>query len=119
VRVECHSRRPCVVYGDKYKKTLVKLEDMEEIIVRPRAHVFVCVNERESTSCGPGITKDMLREVKNWLIGEGLAASVYCTGCLGFCNDEGGVVCVYPKGKFMKGVQSVEDIKNFILEEIK
>ena len=60
-----------------------------------------------------------MKKVKSWLRDEGIKG-VKCTKvkCLGFCNPEGGVVCVYPRGRFVKGVKSVEDIKKIINEEV-
>jgi len=91
----------------------------------PALHVFVCVNDRTNStdtkpSCGPTITPEMVKEVKLWVRQQGWTSRVYVTKaqCLGFCNPEGGVACAYPKGRFVKGLQSVEDIKNFVQEEV-
>ena len=91
----------------------------------PRLHFFVCVNDRTAIpdsikpSCGPTITPEMVKEVKLWVRLQGWTNEVYVTKvhCLGFCNPDGGVACAYPKGRFVKGIKSVEDIKRFILEE--
>ncbi len=100
---------------------------MEDIVnVRPRIHVFVCVNNRcgiagnIKPSCGPTITPEMVKEVKLWLRMRGLTSVVYCTlvKCLGFCSTDGGVMCVYPQGRFVKGLLTVEDIKKVIGEEM-
>ena len=87
-------------------------------------HVFVCINDRTESldtkpSCGPLITKEMVKEVKQWIIEQGLVREIYCTKvqCLGFCNPDGGVLTVYPQGRFVKGIQTVEEIKKIILEE--
>jgi len=99
---------------------------MEDINAKPKMHVFVCINDRTGTSdlkpsCGPLITKEMVSEVKQWILSQGLAAEIYCTKaqCLGFCNKEGGVLVVYPQGRFVKGLKDIEDIKKVILEEWK
>ncbi len=101
---------------------------MEEIQnAKPKLHLFVCINDRThipdntKPSCGPRITGEMVKEVKQWIRQEGLTTSVYCTKaqCLGFCNSEGGVACIYPQGKFVKGLRSVDDIKDFLTEELK
>ena len=93
-------------------------------MVKPKLHVFVCINNRTGQldtkpSCGPTITKEMVKEVKQWIIEQGFVREIYCTKvqCLGFCNPEGGVLAVYPQGRFVKGLQTVEDIKKIILEE--
>lgn len=93
---------------------------------KPKVHLFVCVNDRTgipgntTPSCGPRITAADVKQVKEWIRAEGLTAQVYCTKaqCLGFCNAEGSVAVAYPKGRFVKGIQSVEDLKQLILEEL-
>lgn len=101
---------------------------MEDILyAKPKLHVFVCTNDQTvrlgntTPSCGPTITDDDLRDVKRWVQDRGWVTDVYCTKvkCLGFCNPVGGVMCVYPKGRFVKGLQNVEDIKRVIEEEMK
>ncbi len=93
----------------------------------PKVHLFVCINDRTHKgedampSCGPRITSDNLKQLKLWIREQGLTQQVYCTKtqCLGFCNPESSVACVYPSGRFVKGIQTVEDLKQIILEEMK
>ena len=90
---------------------------------KPRLHVFVCINDRcesKMPSCSPKITKENVVEVKHWLQEQGLVSTVYCTktSCLGFCNTEGGVMCVWPVGRFVEGIRDADDIKQIILEEV-
>lgn len=100
---------------------------MTEItFLKPKVHLFVCVNDRTGTqsdkpSCGPRIKADDVNKVKEWLRTEGLTTQVYCTKaqCLGFCNSEGSVAVVYPKGRFVKGIQNGEDLKEIIKEELR
>jgi len=91
---------------------------------KPRLHFFVCVNDRTGTgsttpSCGPRINADDIKVIKQWIREQGWTGIVQCTkaACLGFCNKESSVACVYPEGKFVKGILSAEEIKTFILEE--
>jgi len=100
---------------------------VEEILgVTPQMHVFICTNDRCSvpgntkSSCGPRITPEMVKEVKMWLRMKGWGGVVYCTQakCLGFCNPDGGVMCVYPAGKFFKGLRTVLDIETVIEGEM-
>lgn len=100
---------------------------MEDIIfIKPKLHFFICVNDRitvpgnEKSSCGPTIKPDDVKEVKQWIRSQGLGGEVYCTmaRCLGFCNPLGGVMCIYPSGRFVKGLQGVDDIKKVISEEL-
>ncbi len=89
-------------------------------------HVFICVNDRSNKpndtkpSCSPTITPETVKEVKEWIRGQGWTSLIYCTrtSCLGFCNSEGGVMCIWPQGKFFKGIKSVNEIKSIIQEEV-
>lgn len=92
---------------------------------KPLLHFFICVNDRTSKpgsmpSCGPTITEEMVKEVKAWIREQGWVGVVQATkvSCLGFCNEEGGVLCVYPQGRFVKGLQTVGEIKQIVLEEV-
>ena len=100
---------------------------MQEInFPKPKLHMFGCINDRSNRtnstlpSCGPKITKEDVKEVKKWVIEQGLAAKVYCTKaqCLGFCNEDGGVAVIYPVGKFYKGVKNFDDLKKIIKKEL-
>jgi predicted metal-binding protein len=91
---------------------------------KPKIHLFVCVNEREeghpTPSCGPRMKREDVKDLKRWVVENGWATKVYVTKakCLGFCNPEGSVACIYPKGRFVKGIQSIDDLKQLILEEL-
>ncbi|MEK6822830.1 MAG: (2Fe-2S) ferredoxin domain-containing protein [Nanoarchaeota archaeon] len=64
-------------------------------------HVLVCCNERASGSCCSAVGGiDIYRALKQWVMERGLARSVWVTrtGCLGFCNDVGVNVVIYPQG---------------------
>src|SRR3989338_10608058 len=92
---------------------------------KPKLHIFVCVNDRttipgsEKSSCGPRIKPDDVKALKQWIREQGLTTQVYCTKaqCLGFCNAESSVACIYPQGKFLK-YQNIEELKEMIKEEI-
>ncbi len=100
---------------------------MQDInIPTPKLHLFVCINDRTgipgntTPSCGPRITPEDAKKIKRWIVEQGLATTVYCTKakCLGFCNAEGSVACIYPRGRFVKGIQNVDDLKKIVLEEL-
>ena len=99
---------------------------MQDVPFKPKLHLFICVNERTDRkdntmpSCSPTITKEDVREVKLWLQQQGLTATVYCTkaSCLGFCNPDGGVICLWPTGRFVKGIKNIEEIKKIVMEEL-
>lgn len=92
----------------------------------PKLHVFICTNDRtgipnsSKPSCGPIITEQNVKEIKQWIRDNGLTGIVYCTNtkCLGGCNSQGGVVCVYPSGKFFAGIRSIEEMKSLIEKEL-
>ncbi len=99
---------------------------MQLIPFKPAMHIFICVNDRSAKlnntmpSCAPTITSEMVKEVKEWIRAQGWTSMIYCTkaSCLGFCNPDGGVICIWPQGKFFKGLKSVTDIKEVILAEV-
>ena len=98
---------------------------MERIQVKPRIHVFVCCNDRSNIpgnttpSCSPRIKEEDIKELKTWLRANGHTNDIFCTKtkCLGFCNEEYSVICIWPQGKFLK-VKSKEEIKEAIQKEI-
>lgn len=93
---------------------------------KPKLHLFICTNDRTTvpgnakSSCAPRITSEQVKELKQWIREKGLTAEVYCTvtKCLGFCNSDGSVAVVYPQGRFVKGIQNVDDLKKLINEEL-
>ncbi len=86
---------------------------------RPKVHVFVCINEREGSCCNKHIKPEDIKEIKQWILHNGLVGQVYCTKaqCLGFCNPDSAVAVAYPKGRFVK-LNSKEEIKELIMEEL-
>jgi (2Fe-2S) ferredoxin len=64
-----------------------------------KKHVFVCVNEREGSCCAAVHGKEIFYELKRWVISEGLTQSIWVTktGCLGFCNNKGTTIVIYPE----------------------
>ncbi len=99
---------------------------MEPILFpKPKLHLFVCINDRttvpgnETSSCGPRITADHVKELKQWIRAEGLTMEVFCTKvqCLGFCNSESSVAVLYPKGIFVK-YQGIGELKELIQQEM-
>ncbi len=89
-------------------------------------HILVCTNDRSQIagntvpSCGPTITGEHVKELKQWIREQGWTGVVVATKCqcLGFCNPEGGVACVYPSGRFFKGIRAVEELKEIVHNEL-
>ena len=98
---------------------------MQQIPFKTQVHLLVCINDRSCKedsmpSCGPTITAEDVKTVKLWIRQQGWTGSVIATKCkcLGFCNTEGGVACVYPSGRFFKGITSVDELKKIIEDEL-
>jgi len=87
-------------------------------------HVFVCVNEREEeqSDCKKVKGHEVFMALKEFVIKNGLAGSIWVTktGCLGFCNDVGTTIVVYPdKIWFMQTTeQDLDEVKEFITKGI-
>lgn len=86
--------------------------------------MFVCLNDRSknenpSPSCGPCVSEADFKAVKEWIKEKGLKTKVKCTKvyCFDHCNPEGGVVAIYPKGTYVKGLRGAEDLKRVLREE--
>ena len=84
-----------------------------------KKHVFVCVNERESGDCCKNVDGlAIFLELKQFVREAGLSSTVWVTktGCLGFCNDTGATVVVYPDKKWFlqTTMETAEDIKKYI-----
>ena len=85
--------------------------------------LFICVNDRSNdfepkSSCGPTITKEMVKDVKIWVRSQGFPVRVTATYCQGGCNPDGGTCTLYPSGRWLKGLRTVEDMKRVILDEV-
>ena len=94
---------------------------MQQINIKPQKHVLVCTNERtDGRECCLGVKGyEIFRELKNWVKSNGLASSVWVTrtGCLGFCNNTGATIVIYPDQIWLKEVkiEEIEKIKSMIL----
>lgn len=97
---------------------------MKEIdFPKPRKHIFVCVNDKpvrkdgiKPNCCAKFISVEEFKEIKLELVKSGKSREIYLTrtGCLGFCNPNGFVVCVYPDQKFYI-IESKKELLEFIL----
>lgn len=86
-----------------------------------KKHVFVCTNKRDERACCDKVGGfEVFRELKQWVRDNDLARDVWVTktGCLGFCNDVGTTIVVYPDKKWFLQValSDVDRIKEFVLE---
>ena len=88
---------------------------MKPLPVKPKLHVFVCVNKRDASAdipcCADVYGEDIYAALKTYVKEKGFVGIVWITRarCLGFCNDKGATVVFYPKGKWFTHV-TLEDI---------
>lgn len=93
---------------------------MELIKLRPKLHILVCVNQRENESCCKNADGEKIYlKLKKFVNANNLSSIVWITKtrCLGFCNDEGTTIVIYPEGIWLKKIKE-QDI-NKIIELIK
>ena len=81
----------------------------------PEKHIFVCVNQREGekTCCNKVKGTDIFLKLKQEVLSRGLNVWVTKTGCMGFCNDVGATVAIYPDKKLYTQVRE-EDIPKIL-----
>lgn len=70
----------------------------------PLKHVFVCVNERDSSKecCMKVGGMNIYDKLKQFVAQNGLTGHVWVTKskCLGFCNNVGTTIVIYPEQEF-------------------
>ncbi|MBI4150059.1 (2Fe-2S) ferredoxin domain-containing protein [Candidatus Woesearchaeota archaeon] len=86
-------------------------------VLNPRKHVFVCTNKREpeKSCCSHVGGEEIFYALKDYVKSHGLASRVWVTrtGCLGFCNNKGTSIVVYPDQKWFLQVTK-EDLHTII-----
>ena len=85
---------------------------MEQLKLNYQKHVLVCINDRESGySCSKVKGNEVFSEIKSWVVNSGLSSRIWVTRtkCLGFCNDIGTTIVVYPEQKWFTKV-TLDDI---------
>ena len=96
---------------------------MEEEKIGHKRHVFVCVNEREQGDCCRNVNGlEVFTELKQFVKDNGLKEKVKVTrtGCMGFCNDTGCTVAIYPESIWLKKttLKDVQKIKDLLCSNI-
>lgn len=90
---------------------------MEEVKRECRKHVFVCTNQREvgKDCCAHVSGMEIFQKLKEYVITNGLVNKIWVTktGCLGFCNNVGATVLIYPEKKIFKHV-TINEIPEII-----
>ena len=98
---------------------------MQQIQIKPLKHILVCTNEREQDKdcCSHVQGYEIFRELKDFVKSNSLSSLIWVTrtGCLGFCNNVGATIVIYPDQLWYKEVkkEEIQKIKDFILESVK
>ncbi len=97
---------------------------MHPISSRPLKHILICVNDREKGDCCANVHgQEIYQEVKDFVKGNDLSSKIWVTRtrCLGFCNNIGTVMVIYPDELWFKHVtkNDVQKIKDFIVDAVK
>jgi len=96
----------------KYIKLASRSHFMEEVNRECKRHVFVCINEREpgKDCCGHVGGMEIFKKLKEYVITNGLVNQIWVTkaSCLGFCNNVGTTIMIYPEKKIYKQVKMDE-----------
>ena len=88
---------------------------MEEVLVKYKRHIFVCINERkEGECCAKRGSLEILRALREHVNKYGLfhKFNITKTKCLGHC-EEGPTIAIYPDGKIFKHV-TINDVPKII-----
>jgi len=86
---------------------------MEQLKLNYQKHVLVCINDRESGDCCSKVKgNEVFSEIKSWVVNSGLSSRIWVTRtkCLGFCNDVGTTIVIYPEQKWFTKV-TLDDIE--------
>lgn len=89
---------------------------MDISIIKPEKHAIVCVNERENKDCCKNVGgENIYLKIKEYIKSNNLTNKVWVTRarCLGFCNNTGVTIVIYPNGKWFFKVRE-EEINNVI-----
>lgn len=119
-----------VIYGRHHEITSSSLVEgvffkMQQIHQKPLKHILVCTNERETGKdcCSHVKGYEIFRELKDWVKSSGLVGAVWVTrtGCLGFCNNVGATIVIYPEQIWFKEVkkEEVQSVKDMILDSLR
>jgi len=90
---------------------------MEEVEVKYKRHIFVCLNKREDKeNCFDRESEKILLKLRDHVNSKGLMHSFNISKslCLGHCLN-GPTVAIYPDGKILRKV-TLEDVDKIIEE---
>ena len=94
---------------------------MQHVPYHCEKHVLVCVNKREEGDCCSNVGgEEIYQKVKEFIRSNGLTGRVWVTRtrCLGFCNDIGTTVVIYPDKQWLTEVteEDLSEIYGMIKE---
>lgn len=72
---------------------------MQQVPYQCEKHIIVCVNKREEGDCCSNVGgEEIYRKIKDFIKQNGMAGRIWATRarCLGFCNDKGTTIVIYP-----------------------
>ena len=90
---------------------------MEEIPIKYKRHIFVCLNSKENEECcSKKNSEEILLRLRNHINENGLMHefNVSKSLCLGHCLN-GPTIAIYPDGKILRKV-TLEDVNKIIKE---
>ncbi len=88
---------------------------MQQLQVKYKRHIFVCLKERENEECcSKNNSEEIFTRLRNHINENGLmhTFNVSKSLCLGHCN-EGPTIAIYPDGIILRKV-SLEDVDKII-----
>jgi len=95
----------------------------EERNMPHKKHVFVCVNERDNGSYCKNVGGfEAFMELKKFVRDRNLVKDIWVTrtGCMGFCNDVGCTIAVYPENVWFQQTtkDDLERVKEYLISNI-
>ncbi len=84
---------------------------MELSVIKPEKHIIVCVNERENKDCCKNVGgEEIYIKLKEYVRSNNITNKIWITKakCLGFCNNIGTTLVVYPEGKWFLKLKKEE-----------
>lgn len=82
-----------------------------------KKHVLVCVNHRDNDSCCANVHgQEIYDKIKQWIRENRLGHEIWVTRtmCLGFCNDVGTTVVIYPDQLWFSEV-TLDDVEKIFV----
>lgn len=83
---------------------------------KPERHILICVNTKEAGDyCSKKISIEDYKTLKFWTKEKHPEIKLTKVLCLGHC-EKGANIMVYPEGKLIVGINTINEIKEYITE---